>query len=133
MILNAGIRSATQSQFNQILSRLETETDANDRLRLLDAISCTTNPDWIQQILQLTISNEPVHFKSAGERYRVFSAIAGDSQNGTKLSFDFLQANIDAVFALYGQGNTNNAIGRLATQTVNAERTQQVYSNKNIN
>lgn len=129
-ILIAGIRSATELQLNQILTKLKTETEANERLLLIKAISCTSNNKWKKRLLKLTISKKSDYFKSNDERNLTFVTIAGDSSDGTKLAMDFMKENIEAVFSRFGSSNTNNCIKKLAHLTFNAEHTQQVQLQK---
>lgn len=125
-ILCAGIRTAAEPQFNELLKKLAQEENFVDRNRFVAALGCTSNIQWAERLLQMTINNQSRHFRTAEERYLAFSGIAGNNYNGTKLAFVFLEANLDSVYALYDSGNVNSAVRLLATFVASKELKEKV-------
>lgn len=125
-ILCAGIRSATELQFNLLLNRLANEIDIDERSRLVRAAGCISDQFLAERLLLMTINEQSIYLKNDEERYFVFSEIAGNQPNSTKLAFEFLEANIDTVNTLYGRDNVNNAVKLLSTFVSNDELTEKV-------
>lgn len=125
-ILCAGIRTASAVQLTQMLNRLANENDPENRLRFVGAMGCTSNLQWAERLLQMTIDEQSRHFRTAEERYLVFTAIAGTNHNGTKLAFEFLNSNLDAFNSFYEGETVNNAIKLLATLVASDELTEKV-------
>lgn len=128
-ILCAGIRTATDVQFNQFLDTLELVNDEEERAYLVAAVGCTVNRDMSQQLLQMTINEQSRHLRTPAERFSVYSAIAANGPDGTTLAFEFLEANLDAVFGLYEHDNINSAVTLLATFVVSDEHQVKIYCN----
>lgn len=126
IILRNGLRNATESQWNNVLSKLITENVQSERLRLIESVSFHTNVDLIKLYLNMSIAQETTYFRTEAERYQAFSDAVGVSQNNTKLGFNLLLEHFDTVVSRYGQTNVINAINRLSLFVVNEERNQQV-------
>lgn len=95
-------------------------------MRLIEAISCTSNVDWAKRQLVDSIQVNSTLYRTPAERYSLFYSISGANQYSTSLAINFLEINLGDAISAYGQANVNNAILRLANYVVEHERSEQV-------
>lgn len=126
-ILANGVRNASEEQFGQLVSKLNSENDSEERLRLITALSYNSNIELVKQYLHSTLLPQSPIFRSQDERYRAFTETVAISQTHTALGFEFLLANLDAVNVTYGAGNVNNAILRLSSFVISDDGVEQVF------
>lgn len=89
-----GLRAADRSQeFVYFWTKLKNSSDQSERLRLIDGLACSSEPENIRSFLQTsTAFNSDVNYR-LHERARIFSSVLSSSSVGISETLDFLIGN----------------------------------------
>lgn len=111
-VLSNGARNATDEQSQKLMQLLQSESDQDQRYRLIDALAWSENPKNLKEFLQTTTGSEH-RWNGQEERYTAFSQVAS-RPTGVLVALEFLRTNLDDVRNQYGDRLTNSAFDRLA-------------------
>lgn len=123
-VLCQGGRNASDAQSAELMARLRTEEDAEERQRYVDAMACAQSVKQLSGLLEASVRSEHGWIGEA-ERYRAFVQVAGKGV-GWPLAAEFLRTRWTEAERRYGAKNVNAALERLAEQVNSDERKKKV-------
>ena len=86
-----------QTEFVNIYRKFQTSSDQNDRLRYIDALLCTSDPQTLSDLLETTIGSGSESFYRSHERSRVYSNLVARSSVGLEVLFNFILRYYDEI------------------------------------
>lgn len=127
-ILCNGVRTATQQEYENLWAKLKAEENTIVRQRIITAMACASDKEKLMAFIETSVGSaeSEVGYLSAVERYRVFTEVAANGQNGASVAIEFLKNNIDAANSMYGSTNVNAAIVQLARYSVTDDLHEEV-------
>lgn len=127
-VLCNGVRTATQQEYENLWAKLQAEENTIVRQRIITAMACASDKEKLLAFIETSVGSmeSEVGYLSAAERYRVFTEVAANGQNGASVAIQFLRDNIDSANTMYGSSNVNAAIVQLARYSVTDNLQQEV-------
>ncbi|KAL7036535.1 hypothetical protein ACKWTF_008841 [Chironomus riparius] len=92
-----------QAEFVNIYRKFQASSDQNDRLRYIDALLCTSDPQTLSDLLETTIGSGSESFYRSHERSRIYSSLVTRSSVGLEVLLNFILRFYDDI--LYVNGN----------------------------
>lgn len=127
-VLCNGVRTATTPEYQNLFAKLKAEGNTIVRQRIITAMACASDKEKLLAFIETSVGSteSEVGYLSSAERYRVFTEVAANGQNGTSVAIEFLKNNFDSANSNYGSTNLNAAIVQLARYTVTDDLHEEV-------
>jgi hypothetical protein len=84
-----------QAEFAALFKRMEDSNDQAERLRIIDGLTCSSDPKLIMELLQTTVVSSFETNYRMHERTRILSNVITKSSVGLVVMVDFLTQHFD--------------------------------------
>ncbi|XP_028152016.2 glutamyl aminopeptidase isoform X2 [Diabrotica virgifera virgifera] len=119
-----GIKNASESDWDNMLQVYMNETDASEKVKLMDGLSSVDNVNLLKKLLDL-VKNESV---VRSQDYLIVLGTISINPKGTDLVWDFVRSNWDYLVGRYtlNERNLGNLIPRITNNFYTPDRLQEI-------